>query len=109
MDKAYFPEYEKYIRHQYAERHSEHTLRGYQTSIERFFDYFDINSIQDLDALDTPQFMDYRDHLLSSGLKSTSAKSHFLRIKAFLNWMSAMKYIDMPDLKPNPRGLQSDE
>lgn len=91
---------------------SEITKKDYRISIEQFFNYANINKLEDLLKLDIDKYVDYRDYLLEERQNSqNTVNTRFRAISSFLTYLREERNIDTPNyacsvakrLKPQPK------
>jgi integrase/recombinase XerD len=66
---------------------SEHTIRSYVSATERFFDYMQIKSLEDIKKITSSNCREYIKNLKDSGLGNSSINAHIRDLKAIFNWM----------------------
>jgi len=83
---------------------SVHTVRSYLNILNRFVEYFHIESIDDINKIGAKEIQDYLNLLATQHINSdttkekidsakSTANGHARVIKVFLNWLEAKKYI----------------
>jgi integrase/recombinase XerD len=94
-----FKEYEEYFSTLKVDK-SPHTVRSYTTILNRFVEYFNVKSIEDIQKVSESDIQNYLNYLASQSTAKNSdtgkatANAHYRVIKAFLNWLNRMGYID---------------
>ncbi len=80
---------------------SEHTIKSYESSLESFFDYLKIKTLNDLKKVSTEDVSDWMRHLSKNpnakneDTAKSSANARFRVVKAFYNWLIEMGYVDL--------------
>lgn len=65
----------------------EKTIQSYLSAIDRFFDFLNIQSNEDLFYISALKGREYQQHLKSQGLSNNSINTYFLFLKIFFNWL----------------------
>jgi site-specific recombinase XerD len=73
---------------------SENTIISYISSIDRFFNWKNITSSQDIIALTSMDCRQYQGFLKGCGLSPNANNSHIRNLRALFNWMKENDYID---------------
>jgi integrase/recombinase XerD len=84
-----FEDYEKYLDFIKVGQNSEHTIRAYESALNRFVQFFTLDSSESLNKLNSDDLRRYQKSLSESGLSESSVNSHFRYIHIFTNWMLA--------------------
>jgi integrase/recombinase XerD len=66
---------------------SEHTVRSYISAVERFFDYLNVKSLENIKEITSSDCREYIKNLKESGLENSSINAHIRDLKAIFNWM----------------------
>lgn len=102
-------------------QNSEMTKKDYKISIEQFFNYMNVNSIEDLLKLDINDYVNYRDYLLNERNNTQNTVNvRFRAVSSFLVYLNSELNINVSNyacsvakrLKPQPKkgtSLTSDE
>lgn len=93
------------------DKKSLHTKRAYQSTIERFLTFFNIEKCEDIEKITGNQYREYRNALRDSGLSESSCNSHFRNILSFVTWLNTFEFIDnltsIKKVKPYDLGKNS--
>ena len=77
----------------------EKTIRSYLTSVDRFFDFLNIKSNEDIFNIPTIKGREYQEHLKNSGVSHNSINTYFLFLKTFFNWLVGEEKIERSPLE----------
>ena len=94
-----FKEYEEYFSTLEIDK-SPHTVRSYKKSLGDFVEKLEINSIEDLKELKSSDIQEYLNYLVVNGNSKNpnsakaTANARYRVIKAFLNWLVSMGYME---------------
>lgn len=86
-----FNKYTEYINNLKAEGKSEHTIASYSAGIEPFLNHFRINTVEDIVNISKSEIVEYRNSING---KPSTVNARMRPVKAFLNWMVDMDYIE---------------
>ena len=82
---------------------SENTIYDYSRKIERFFDFLNIETFEDVKSITIQNCRDYVIHLSKDGLKMSSINSNIRPLKALFSWLVESDHISKsPFSKINP-------
>ena len=73
---------------------SNNTIVAYKNAVDKFIEYFKLNTVEDLSQLGLKEIRQYRDKLIADGMKISTANSHHRYINVFFNWLLNSEYID---------------
>jgi integrase/recombinase XerD len=74
------------------------TIQSYLSAIDRFFDFLNIQSNEDLFYISALKGREYQQHLKNQGLSNNSINTYFLFLKVFFNWLVGEEKIDKSPL-----------
>ena len=87
-----FNKYTEYINSLKVEGKSEHTIKSYSAGIEPFLSHFKIETIEDIVGISKSEVLEYRNSIEG---KPSTVNARMRPLKAFLNWMIDMDYIEV--------------
>ena len=74
------------------------TIQSYLSAIDRFFDFLNIQSNEDLFYISALRGREYQQYLKDQGLSNNSINTYFLFLKVFFNWLVGEEKIDKSPL-----------
>ena len=77
---------------------SPNTLASYVISVERFFDYLHVQTIEDVKKITPSNCRSYMMQLKEDGLKISSINAHIRPLKAIFNWLVDNDYVNKSPL-----------
>ncbi len=85
-------EYTEYLKSLEVDK-SNNTIIAYKNAIDKFIKYFKVETIEDLTKLGLKEIRQYRDQIVSDGMKTSTANSHHRYVNVFFNWLLNSEYI----------------
>jgi site-specific recombinase XerD len=101
MENIYkrIPEALEYMNIQLMDK-SEHTIRSYESALNRFFEFMNIQSIEDIKKIVPSDGRSFQAKAIKDGLQPSSINSCTRPLKAFYNWLLENEYVEVnPFLK----------
>jgi len=76
----------------------EKTIQSYLSAIDRFFNFLNIQSNEDLFYISALKGREYQQYLKNQGLSNNSINTYFLFLKVFFNWLVGEEKIEKSPL-----------